>query len=286
MNRQCSGVGGARDSTVPPLAHSALIALSKTGGLEERSQSLPAWTQPRAGGFTLIELLVSITIVAILATLSIEGLGQMRSIAQGAYCANSLRQLGIATSLYLSEHQQKMFAYCQVLPTGHLWYFGFETSASLGSAEGDRTIDVTQAPIYPYVRQVGGVEVCPSFPYNQAIWKPKYSGASWGYGFNTFLSNASVLNVQHPAQIILFGDCAQVNTFEAPASAKHPMLEEFYMIENQYKTIHFRHGGSANMLFLDGHVEKFTMYPGTLDTTLPSVNVGRITPVGSTQYLR
>jgi prepilin-type processing-associated H-X9-DG protein len=64
------------------------------------------------------------------------------------------------------------------------------------------------------------------------------------------------------------------------------MLEEFYMIENTYQTIHFRHGGCANMLFLDGHVEKFSMYPGTLNTILPSANVGRITPVGSMQYLQ
>ncbi len=58
------------------------------------------------------------------------------------------------------------------------------------------------------------------------------------------------------------------------------------MIDNHHPTIHFRHGGCANILFLDGHVEKFTMYPGTLDTRLPSANVGRITPAGSMQYLQ
>ncbi len=240
-----------------------------------------------ARGFTLIELTVSIAVVAILALLVFQGVQTSRTLAQGAYCANSLRQLGIATSLYLTDHQHKCFAYEKVETGGELWYFGFETFASLDSPEGQRTVDVTKAPIYPYVMQVGGVEVCPSFPYNMlSIWKPKYEGASWGYGFNTFLSNENVMTLQHPSQVILFGDCAQVNTFQAPASPSHPMLEEFYMIENSFQTIHFRHGGHANILFLDGHVEPFTLYPGTLDTRMPAENVGRITAFGSMQYLQ
>jgi len=51
-------------------------------------------------------------------------------------------------------------------------------------------------------------------------------------------------------------------------------------------TVHFRHGNCANILFLDGHVEKFTMYPGTLNKRLPEANVGRITPAGSSLYLQ
>ncbi len=236
--------------------------------------------------FTLLELLVSMAIIAALTALSLAGIGQVKSMIQSAYCANSLRQLGTATALYLSDHQHVCFNYSQVEDTGKLWYFGFETYASINAPEGERTVDETQSPLYPYIQQVGGVEICPSFPYGQAIWMPKYSGASWGYGFNTFLSGENVLALPHPAQVILFGDCAQVDTFQPPASPSHPMLEEFYMIENTYKTIHFRHGACANILFLDGHVERFTMYPGTLDTTLPSANVGRITPVGSMQYLQ
>ena len=228
--------------------------------------------------FTLVELLATFVIVAILATLSYQGILQMRAVAQGSHCANSLRQLGMATSLYLGDHRDRMFYYKATALGGCLWYFGYESGASLNSLEGDRIVDVTQSPLYPYVKQVGGVEECPAFPYDQAIWKPKYRGASWGYGMNIYLSNVSTLTVPHPAQIILFADCAQVNNFQAPASVTHPMLEEFYMIDSTDPTIHFRHEGAANILFLDGHVEKFTMYPGTQDLRLPAANVGRITP--------
>jgi prepilin-type processing-associated H-X9-DG protein/prepilin-type N-terminal cleavage/methylation domain-containing protein len=236
--------------------------------------------------FTLLELVVTVAVILIVAVLSIAGVNQVKPIVQSAYCANSLHQLAVATDFYLNDHQHKFFAYCKVEATGKLWYFGFETYGSLGSSEGDRIIDQTQSPLYPYVEQAGGIQVCPSFPYGQAIWKPKYQGASWGYGFNTFLSDESFYNIRSPSQVLLFGDCAQVNNFQPPAYANHPMLEEFYMIDNTYQTIHFRHGGSANILFLDGHVEKFSMYPGTLDTRLPGANVGRITPFQSMQYLQ
>jgi prepilin-type processing-associated H-X9-DG protein/prepilin-type N-terminal cleavage/methylation domain-containing protein len=241
---------------------------------------------PHRRAFTLIEIILSVVIICILAVLSIAGIGQVKPVIEGAYCANSLRQHGLATTMYLNDHQHRCFDYSVVEPAGKLWYFGFETWLSIASPEGDRIIDVTKSPLYPYVQQVGGVEVCPSFPYGQAIWKPKYQGASWGYGFNTFLSNVNTLDVQHPSQVLLVGDCAQVNNFQFPADANHPMLEEFYMIENTYMTIHFRHGGWANILFLDGHVQKFTMSPGTLDTRLPNANVGRITPFGSMEYLQ
>jgi len=235
--------------------------------------------------FTLLELLVVVSIIAIISGLALAAFSKTRSVAQGAYCANSLRQLGAATQMYLTENNHVFFSYSQAAPGGKLWYFGFESSASLGMAEGSRTIDVTRAPIYPYVLNVGGVEVCPAFPYGQTIWKEKYKGASWGYGFNTYLSNINSLTIVHPAQVIVFGDCAQVNTFQAPASVKNPMVEEFYILDSSSLTVHFRHGTLANMLFLDGHVEGLPMYPGTRDTRIPSANIGRFSPAGSMTYL-
>lgn len=236
--------------------------------------------------FTLLELLVVISIVAILATVSISAVNKAKSLAQGAHCANSLRQLGAAAAMYLTDNDQRYFAYSKVASGGRLWYFGFESSTSLGGNEGSRDLDVTQSPLYPYIRQVGGIEVCPSFPYEDALWKPKYKGASWGYGFNTLLSEVNAATLSSRSGIIVFGDCAQVNTFQSPASAKKPMIEEFYMINSTDRTIHFRHGAHANMLFADGHVDGMLIYPGTQDPRMKNAKIGRITPPGSTEYLR
>ena len=63
------------------------------------------------------------------------------------------------------------------------------------------------------------------------------------------------------------------------------MLEEFYIINETFKTIHFRHGHTANFLFADGHVESKKMHEGTRDDRMKSENLGRITEEGSLEYL-
>ena len=130
------------------------------------------------------------------------------------------------------------------------------------------------------------MQVCPAFPYESAVWKPKFKGASYGYGFNIYLGGRNVLTLAQPSTIILFGDCAQVNTFQPPASPSHPMLEEFYLIDSQYATIHFRHGSRAQFLFVDGHVDGLGLCRGTADLRVPGETVGRITPAGSMQGLQ
>lgn len=244
-------------------------------------------------GFTLIELLVALSVVAVLGALSLGSIHKTLDGAKAAACVHSLRQLGMATTLYLAENNQRFFYYRRGRPDGTLWYFGLESGSWL-DGEGTRNLDATKGPLYPYLRTVGGVEICPGFDYGSALWKPKFKGASWGYGYNVLLGGGvlgrdlpqNLLRVAAPSRVIVFGDCAQVNTFQPPASAAHPMIEEFYVIDQSARTIHFRHNGRANFLFADGHVEALEMAPGTLDTRLPEARIGRITPVGSMEYLQ
>jgi prepilin-type N-terminal cleavage/methylation domain-containing protein len=253
--------------------------------------------------FTLVELLVCVAIIAVLSTLALGVFAKMKQSAYQAKSIANLRQLGIATQLYLGEHDYQFFNYRLNTGQGTTWWYGTETTASQASGEGHRSVDKTQSPLYPYLNQVGGVEIDPGFDYTSPDWKPKYSGATYGYGYNTELSYSPasppsqsrgwiggvpyrVQNLSSASQVLLFATCAQINTFQSGSSKSQYPVEEFPGFDEKERTIHGRFGGKGLALFVDLHVALLPLYPGTLDKRSPTAHIGRFTPKGSFQWLR
>jgi prepilin-type processing-associated H-X9-DG protein/prepilin-type N-terminal cleavage/methylation domain-containing protein len=253
---------------------------------QARTGSDPGGSRPglprtgRAPGFTLVELLVVVAIVGLLVALLLPALARGKASAQRVKCAGNLRQLGLAAHMYWDDNSGNTFRYRGISTNGgDIYWFGWLARGS----EGARAFDPAPGALHPYLGG-RGVELCPALNYALASFKLKATGAAYGYGYNLQLSAPAsqppinILRLTRLADVACLADAAQVNTFQAPASTAHPLLEEFYYVNTNEATAHFRHAQRANVLFCDGHVGLEKAAGGSFDERLPGCNVGRLRP--------
>ena len=148
--------------------------------------------------------------------------------------------------------------------------------------EGQREFDATQGALWPYFQE-RGIEVCPSLNRASPLFKAKARGAAYGYAYNQLLGPRGLpgrvlSSVARPGGVATFADGGQVNDFQEPASAEHPMLEEFYYFDTNSvsATVHFRHHGRAQAAFADGHVGTEPPEPGSEDRRVAGQVCGRL----------
>jgi prepilin-type processing-associated H-X9-DG protein len=259
-------------------------------------------------GFTLLEMLAAGGVLIVLGAIAVPALLKACDSASLAVSANNIRQLTAGGIQYLADNNQKFWnfredgansvdKYGNVI-TGTNFWFGFESQASAMSSEGSRSFDPTQGPLAGYVPK--SLRPDPTFARRSKAFKPKYRSGYLGIGYNVALSGSGWMSpskkraqpavsygqLSEPSKVAVFATCAQVNDFQAPASAAQPMLEEFYGFDQTQKTVHFRHGTAAMVGFADGSCGFLPIDESTRDNRIKDANIGRFAPVGSFKYLK
>ena len=231
------------------------------------------------GGFSMVELITTISVIALIAGLSLSGMGRARQAASHARCISNLRQLGVASQLYWDDHAGRAFMERRERRgDGWVYWFGWLQDG----AEGQRDFHADAGALWPYLKG-RGVEACPSLNRASPFFKPKARGLAHGYGYNLLMGprGGAPVNLSHvaaPAGLAVLADSGQVNDFQAPATPDHPLLEEFYYFGTNAMeaTVHFRHARRASAVFADGHVAMEHPEPGSEDSRLAPHLTGRL----------
>ena len=232
--------------------------------------------------FTLVELLVVIAVVAVLAAVALPVYESVLISSSQVVAASALRQFSAAGQMYLGDHNNVYWPFRKDDAAGTTYWFGYETAADAGLPEGTRTIDYSRGALGPYSGGMHDVHPDPQFIRMGAAFKPKFKDGYFPYGYNDLMGGKSNLAIPEYHKRVVFATSAQVNTFQSPASPAHPMLEEFYMVDEVNVTASFRYHGQALCAFADGSTGFVDPQPGSVDQRLPDASVGKL-PVNCLQ---
>lgn len=230
---------------------------------------------PNLRAFTLIELLTVIAIIGILAAIIIPTVGKVRDSARAATCGSNMRQVGLAVIAYANDNRNRM-------PTafgGHALFNGqprswyLKISPYLGG-------DLTSVP---KTRNALRLLMCPaSVRYSTGENDVPWNGFATAffphisdYGYNFAVNNNDPTTPSSYGRLLLTQLDAPVNPSNTPLMAE--MVHHNNFIPATFErakpandqaafesgatgrqSFSQRHGGGGNVLFFDGHIERFT----------------------------
>ncbi len=190
-------------------------------------------TKPARGGFTLIELLVVMSIIALMIAILLPALHKSRETQRMVQCRSNLRSLLLQNQMYIDDSRGEM-PLCNPLP---FWFYTYRIYGE--------NVDLVNCPENEHLTPYTGANA-----YLPAS-APFYTV---NIGMNAWIANRSSTalfkldSFTAPTQSMIFSDA--YNTTATDTGTAYVQFSNW----NIYSLIDRRHGSSANIGYLDGHV--------------------------------
>lgn len=212
------------------------------------------WCRGNSRSFTLVELLVVIAIIGLLAGLSYPAISGAMAKAKSSECVNNLRQISTAINLFATENNE------------YLPYASGPNAAGSGNSYGFSHWEAPLAVIMGV--GTGSVSFRSRASFDDAKAKHPFNCPACKTGFRTYTANMRVMgflpggnawprrkiaSLVKSSQLILVAD----DNFGDPAPANGG--QDIFDESNYTNRIGIRHGGRANALFGDFHVESVSV---------------------------
>jgi len=215
--------------------------------------------------FTLVELLTVVAIFSILLATLIPVARRARASAHETECKSNLRQLHLAVTAYLQDHQNKFpVSYVANQSTWASDLLDGEYVPRRRVAVGDSRSEIFGCPAQRLAISHSG----------DKHWKLQRT-----YGFNYYVGRPgrNALSVRSPSQTLLLADGKR-----EPASVSTPYNVQLIPGNFMPTPAHPDQNGRVNCLFVDGHVEGRLI--GDTPDGIPEGSGGQGNPLAELRY--